>query len=160
MKMVPTISDMSKCYGAFSMRLSRIISCALLSAMFTSLGCGKKIEDSSIAVQVKEYLLSTPTCYRGKGSEWKPPYPFSDFFELVDVVVQDKLIEGRTCIAACSITVRITRSYDADGPTAHYVRWLTGGGAGIVGKNKTNNVDFIFERFDKNWKIKEARIEY
>ncbi len=119
-----------------------------LFLIFISFGCSKSISDETVTSQVVDYLRN----------DTRPGFmsdvSFSKWFKIENIAVKDKLIKDKECIVMCNISVKIKDKYAGNsGVTAGY-GFIVGHGQGVVGNVRTTDVKFLFEKYEKGWKIK------
>ena len=121
-----------------------------VAALLFITGCGAKISDSTIQAQVSDYISSLQSVVYVY-----PPIKiaFSEYFIIQDVEVKDKMIKDKQCVAICSVTVKVKQEFVGDSAIVGEWNWVVGDGAGVVGRTKTKDVKFVFERYEKGWKI-------
>lgn len=112
------------------------------------IGCSKDISDDTITRQVIDYLQNDSR------SVFVSNVSFSRFFEIENVIVKDKLIKDRECIATCGISVKIKKLYAENSAVTMAYGFIVGNGRGSSGESKANDVKFLFEKYAKGWKIK------
>ena len=122
----------------------------ILIIVLPIIGCAGRISDDTIKSQVTNYLSSLHAAGFLGGD-----IPFSKFFDLVNVTVEDKMVKGKECIAICNITTSVKIDYDAGSAVDIRFRSIIGEGCGEIGEIKSKDVKFVFEKFEKGWKIKE-----
>jgi hypothetical protein len=121
-----------------------------LTALLCISGCGSKISDSTIQAQVSDYISSLQSVVYAF-----PPIKiaFSEYFVVQKVEVKDKMIKDKKCVAICHITVKVKRAFVGDSAIVGEWNWLIGDGTGVVGKTRSKDVKFIFDKYDNGWRI-------
>jgi hypothetical protein len=95
--------------------------------------------DSDIAAQVTNLMKNDKT--------------FSEFIEVVNVTVKDKLIKDKEMKAICNVAVRIKKEFVSDSGIAILYGRIIGQGAGAVGQTRSHDVRFRFEKYESGWRI-------
>ena len=121
------------------------ISLTLISLL---IACSKGISDDTITKQVIEYLENDVR------SGFMSNVSFSKYFEIENVIVKDKLIKDNEFIASCGISVKIKKLYAEKSAVTMAYGFIVGDGRGSPGESKANDVNFLFEKYEKGWKIK------
>jgi len=78
---------------------------------------------------------------------------FSEWFEIERVVVNDKLLKDKECVANCTTTVRIKKQYARGCGVTMAYNFIVGYGPGFPDRSRSANVKFLFEKYEKGWKI-------
>jgi hypothetical protein len=112
------------------------------------IGCSKGISDDTITQQVINYLQNDVRL------GFMSNVSFSKFFKIENVIVKDKLIKDNECIAICGISVKIKKLYAENSAVTKAYSFIVGDGRGSLGESKANDVKFLFEKYEKGWKIR------
>lgn len=130
-------------------RISFLKAIAIMMMVFCTFKCNSDIRDEDIKSQVTDYLttLQLPGFARN--------IPFSEFFELTNIVVNDRLIKGKECVVICNVNVKVKKNYDRNSLVAARYGFVAGPGSGTIGEIRSNNIKFMFEKYEKGWRIKE-----
>lgn len=131
------------------MRKKMVYSVMLFSLMFTFISCSITLSDDNAKAQVTEYIKTLQA-----GTGWGGVVSYSEPFELTNVVVKDKLIKDKESIVLCEITSKCKVNWDADAIGLNGFKWLIGGNGCKVGKLIVSDFKFLFEKYEKGWKLK------
>ncbi len=112
------------------------------------IGCSKGISNDAIISQVRDYLDNQVT---GSGKR------FSELFEIKNIVVKDKMVEGKKFTVICMVTVKSKVNIDPYVSTY----WTSELYASIFNKDfpvadniETNIARFLFEKYESGWRIR------
>lgn len=113
------------------------------------MSCTSSISDETIKEQIKEYIENS----RNRAKEWNVYIKFSDFFEIIEIKVEDKLIEDKRCRVSCTVKVRVKKKYPKNAFVTIAYDYIVGKDAGKVGAIKSGKTEFWFARWEKGWKL-------
>jgi len=109
------------------------------------------ISDDVIKVQVNDYLktLEFPMqpAFLGRNSS------FTEHFEVLNIDVKDKMLKEKECTVICKITFKAKEDWSHEGAYGLF-KHIVGAGSIRAGESKTNEAKFLFDKFDKGWKIR------
>ena len=133
---------------------------AIIAAVFISsslCGCSKGPSDNVIKEQIAEFVQRDRKGIFGGGVK------FANYYELVDIVISDKLIEDKSLTVACTVTFRVKQKNEWPEASRHLTSLPVAAMAfdKIVGKAEqkkpgeviTNTLKFLFKRYEKGWRL-------
>lgn len=104
-------------------------------------GCSTKPSDDIIRQQIRAYIEDI----------FKNHNRLSDYFILKDIIIRDKMLEGKNCKVICNYTLLAKR--DCPGLSCEFSYYLHTDGKANAGKTIEIQRTFLFEKYEKGWTL-------